>query len=194
MLNAASRLVIYGAFVVAFEHPFFAMTLSAGVIYPEAQSFIFDNHARLHFFMAGVYTLIGFVVIGVVARTLLRKGRMTGWFTVSGALVIGGGFDLILGGSGTRTALRYTHRSTFRETDSGGRSPTPTCSPGSPLSSSPTLPSSARRPFSLEQARVGLRTRTCCGGETREHWRFGWSCGQSSNRGQTDRLPAVGNG
>ena len=38
VLNAASRLVIFGAVVLAFEHPFFAMTLSARVIYPEAHS------------------------------------------------------------------------------------------------------------------------------------------------------------
>ena len=89
VLNAASRLVILGAVVLAFEHPQFAITLSARVI---------SNHARLHFFMAGVYTLIGLVVIGVVSRTLLREGRRAGWLIVFGALVVGGGFDLIAGG------------------------------------------------------------------------------------------------
>ena len=48
--------------------------------------------------MAGVYTLIGLVVIGVVARTLLREGRRAGWLIVFGALVVGGGLDLIVGG------------------------------------------------------------------------------------------------
>ncbi len=105
VLNAASRLVIFGAVVLAFEHPYFAMTLSARVIYPAAQSFVFDDHARLHFFMAGVYMLIGLVVIGVVARTLLREGRRAGWLIVFGALVVGGGLDLIVGG------VWYTHGS-----------------------------------------------------------------------------------
>ena len=105
VLNAASRLVIFGAVVLAFEHPIFAMTLSARVIYPEAQNFVFHNHARLHFFMAGVYTLIGLVVIGVVARTLLREGRRAGWLIVLGALVVGGGLELILGG------IWFTHGS-----------------------------------------------------------------------------------
>ena len=151
VLNAASRLVILGAVVVAFEHPQFAITLSARVIYPEAQNFVFHDHARLHFFMAGVYTLIGLVVIGVVARTLLREGRRAGWLIVLGALVVGGGLDLIVGGFGSRTALRYTRRSTFKETDSVGRFSTSTSSPGSPPSSSTTAPYSARPPFRAEQ-------------------------------------------
>jgi len=98
VLKAASWLVVYGAVVLAVEHPQFATAYPARVLYPEADGFFFNDHARIHFFMAGIYSLIGLGVLVVVARTLLREGRRAGWFTVLGALVVGGSFDLVLGG------------------------------------------------------------------------------------------------
>ena len=62
-------------------------------------------HARVHFFMAGIYAIIGLVVLGVIARTLLREGRPVGWFAVLFALIVGGTFDLVMG------ALWFQHGS-----------------------------------------------------------------------------------
>ena len=105
--------------------------------------------------MAGVYTLIGLVVIGVVARTLLREGRRAGWLIVLGALVVGGGLDLILGG------IWFTHGSPLY---------TPFDIQGDGFLGWPFLynylfawvaalvisyrPNSARPPFKVEQARA----------------------------------------
>jgi hypothetical protein len=89
-LKAASHLVALGAVVIALEHAQFAMVLADG----SGGSL----HARTHFFMAGVYTLIGLGTLCVVAYTLLRQGRRTGWFTLLGALSIGGITELVVGG------------------------------------------------------------------------------------------------
>jgi hypothetical protein len=55
--------------------------------------------------MAGIYAIIGLILLGVIARTLLREGRRAGWYPVLFALVIGGGLDLVMGG------LWYQHGS-----------------------------------------------------------------------------------
>jgi len=38
------------------------------------------------------------VLLCVIARTLLKEGRRTGWYTLLFALIVGGGFDLVMGG------------------------------------------------------------------------------------------------
>jgi hypothetical protein len=48
--------------------------------------------------MAGIYTLLGVVMLGVIARTLLREGRPVGWNAILLTLFIGGSFDLVVGG------------------------------------------------------------------------------------------------
>ena len=48
--------------------------------------------------MAGVYAFIGLALLCVVAWTLLRAGRRSGWYALLAALLTGGGFDLIIGG------------------------------------------------------------------------------------------------
>ena len=96
-LNSAFWLVVIGVVIVVLEHPMFATTYAAQVLYPEADGFVFNDHARIHFFMAGVYAFFGLVVLVVVGRTLLREGRRAGWFTVLGALSVGA-LDLVLGG------------------------------------------------------------------------------------------------
>jgi hypothetical protein len=92
-LNTASWLVILGALVMVSEHGQFALsfTLAPGPMH-------LVPHARLHFFMAGIYTIIGAVLLGVIARTLLKEGRRSGWYALLFALLVGTGFDLVMQG------------------------------------------------------------------------------------------------
>ena len=105
VLNAAAWLVICGSVVLFGEHSQFTLTYAAGVIYPEAKQLVLIPHARIHFFMAGIYAIIGLILLGVLARTLLREGRRTGWYALLFAVVVAGGIDLIMGG------LWYQHGS-----------------------------------------------------------------------------------
>lgn len=105
VLNAASWLVIWGSVILLGEHPQFTLTYAAGGVWPEGVGMRLIAHARLHFFMAGIYAIIGLILLGVIARTLLREGRRAGWYSVLFALVIGGGLDLVMGG------LWYQHGS-----------------------------------------------------------------------------------
>jgi hypothetical protein len=104
-LNTASWLVILGAFVLLGEHPQFTLTYAAGGVWPESRQMMLIPHARIHFFMAGIYAVLAMVLLGVIARTLLREGRRAGWYAVLVAVVAGGGFDLVMGG------LWYQHGS-----------------------------------------------------------------------------------
>jgi len=92
-LNTASWLVILGALVIVSEHGQFALffTLAPGPMH-------LLPHARLHFFMAGIYTIIGAVLLVVIARTLLKEGRRSGWYALLFALLVGAGFDLVMQG------------------------------------------------------------------------------------------------
>jgi hypothetical protein len=105
VLNAASWLVIWGSVVLCGEHPQFTLAYAAGVIYPETKQLVLIPHARIHFFMAGIYAIIGLILLGVLARTLLREGRRTGWYALLFVIVVGGGIDLVMGG------LWYQHGS-----------------------------------------------------------------------------------
>ena len=97
-LNAASWLVILGALALATEHPQFAIAFSVGFADElRAHPMPLLPHARIHFFMAGIYALIGLVLFATVARTLLREGRRAGWYAVLFALIAGGAADLITG-------------------------------------------------------------------------------------------------
>ena len=100
-LNAASWLVIWGAIIIATEHPLFAIAFSLPLegIADELRTHPMPllPHARTHFFMAGIYTLIGLVLLGIIARTLLREGRRAGWFTMLFALVLGAGSEIAIG-------------------------------------------------------------------------------------------------
>jgi hypothetical protein len=98
VLNAASWLVIWGAVVLFSEHPQFTLAYATGAIYPEAKQLVLIPHARIHFFMAGIYAIIGIVLLGVIARTLLKEGRRAGWYALLFAVVAGGGIDLVMGG------------------------------------------------------------------------------------------------
>src|SRR5262245_59172836 len=100
-LNAAAWLVILGALVLMTEHPQFALSFSAP--FPGMADELRTHpmpllpHARIHFFMAGVYALVGLVSLCIIACTLLRDGRRAGWYAVLLALIVGGGADLITG-------------------------------------------------------------------------------------------------
>jgi len=105
VLNAASWLVIWGSLVLFGEHPQFTLTYAAGVVWPEGGQLVLIPHARIHFFMGGVYASIGLIFLGVIARTLLREGRRAGWYALLFGVVVGGGIDLMMGG------LWYQHGS-----------------------------------------------------------------------------------
>jgi hypothetical protein len=111
-LNAASWLVILGAIVLLGEHPFFAIAYSVPLITNEGPMILLP-HARVHFFMAGIYTTIGLVLLCVIARTLLREGRRAGWYAILFALLFGGGFDIFAG------AFFYSHGFPFYKVFTG---------------------------------------------------------------------------
>jgi len=100
-LNAASWLVVWGAVVMIAEHPQFAIayTVPFEAIADElrANPLTLSPHARLHFFMAGIYAAIGAALLCVIARTLLRAGQRAGWYAVLFALIVGGVFDVVIG-------------------------------------------------------------------------------------------------
>ena len=102
-LNAASWLVIWGALILLTEHPQFAIAYSVGfadelLTHPMTVT----PHARTHFFMAGIYAIIGLVLLCVIARTLLREGRRVGWYSLLFALILGAGSDIAIGALGTQ--------------------------------------------------------------------------------------------
>jgi len=83
--------------VIANEHAQFAISYAVPLITTEGPMWLL-RHARLHFFMAGIYTVIGLVLLSVIARTLLKEGRRSGWYALLFALLVGGGYDLVMGG------------------------------------------------------------------------------------------------
>ncbi|MBI5563398.1 MAG: hypothetical protein HY870_00780 [Chloroflexi bacterium] len=100
-LNTAAWLVIWGAIVLLTEHPLFAIGFSAPILdianELKTTAMPLIPHARTHFFMAGVCTIIGLIMLCVIARTLLREGRRAGWFSVLFALIVGATSDLLIG-------------------------------------------------------------------------------------------------
>ena len=73
VLNAASWLVIVGGLVIAAEHAQFALSFALGLRVPDPQQAIPLPHARLHFFMARICTLVGMVLLGVIAHAVERR-------------------------------------------------------------------------------------------------------------------------
>ncbi len=104
VLNAASWLVIGGAASVMMEHSGMAIRHAGGLPWltitrmpTEEGLTTVLSHARIHFFMAGIYTAIGAMLICVIVRTLLREGRRSGWYAILAVLIIGGTFELVMG-------------------------------------------------------------------------------------------------
>ena len=100
VMNAAAGLVIWGALVACSEHGAWAMRLSI-------HERLFANpHSTVHYFMAGVYAAIAGVLLSVIALTLFREGRRSGWFAVLFALLVGGSLELVMNGP---TGYLYHH-------------------------------------------------------------------------------------
>ena len=92
VMNAAAGLVIWGAVVACSEHGMWAMRLSI-------HERLFANpHSTVHYFMAGVYAAIAGVLLSVIALTLFREGRRSGWFALLFALLVGGSLELAMTG------------------------------------------------------------------------------------------------
>jgi hypothetical protein len=100
VLNAAAGLVIWGALTACSEHGTWAMRLS---IHERSWS---NPHSTVHYFMAGVYAAVAGVLLSVIALTLFREGRRSGWFAVLFALVVGGSLELVMNGP---TGSLYHH-------------------------------------------------------------------------------------
>jgi hypothetical protein len=99
-LEAASWLVIWGVVIVVGEHAGWAIRLS---IHERGWT---NPHSTIHYFMSGVYAVVGGVLLGVIARSLLREGRRAGWYAVLFALVVGGTLELLMNGP---AGLLYHH-------------------------------------------------------------------------------------
>jgi hypothetical protein len=99
-LNTACGLVIWGALAACGEHGTWAMRLA---IHEREWS---EPHATVHYFMAGVYTTVAGVLLAVIALTLLREGRASGWFAVLFALLSGGSLELAANGP---SGFLYNH-------------------------------------------------------------------------------------
>ena len=100
LMNTASALVIWGALAACSEHGMWAMRLA---IHEREWS---NPHSTVHYFMAGAYTAVAGVLLSVIALTLLRERRPSGWFAVLFALVVGGGLELVMNGP---TGRLYHH-------------------------------------------------------------------------------------
>ena len=100
VMNAAAGLVIWGAVAACSEHGMWAMRLSI-------HERLFANpHSTVHYFMAGVYAAIAGVLLSVIALTLFRERRRSGWFAVLFALLVGGGLEFVMNGP---TGYLYQH-------------------------------------------------------------------------------------
>ena len=99
-MNAAAALVIWGALIASSEHGHWAMRLSIH------ERLYANPHSTVHYFMAGVYAAIAGVLLSVIALTLFREGRRSGWFAVLVALLVGGSLELVMDGP---TGYLYHH-------------------------------------------------------------------------------------
>ena len=100
LMNTAAALVIWGALAASSEHGMWAMRLA---IHERSWS---NPHSTVHYFMAGVYAAVAGVLLGVIALTLLRERRRSGWFAVLFALLVGGSLELVMNGP---TGRLYHH-------------------------------------------------------------------------------------
>jgi len=103
--RAASWLVTLGAVILLSEHPQFSILYAFQVVYPEGQAMVLIPHARIHFALAGVYSILGLALLVAVTWQGLSRHNRLAWYAILAALVLGGGADLVLG------ALLYQHGS-----------------------------------------------------------------------------------
>lgn len=100
LMNAAAALVIWGALAACSEHGSWAMRLA---IHERSWS---NPHSTVHYFMAGAYAVIAGVLLSVIALSLLRERRRSGWFAVLFALLVGGSLEFVMNGP---TGRLYHH-------------------------------------------------------------------------------------
>jgi hypothetical protein len=91
-LNTACALVVWGALAACGEHGTWAMRLA---IREREWS---EPHATVHYFMAGVYAAVAGVLLSMIALTLLREGRRSGWFALLFVTLVGGSLELAMNG------------------------------------------------------------------------------------------------
>ena len=94
-LRTAVLLVTLGT-VGLLEHPGFSI-INAFQVYPLADQTFIPPHAKIHFFMAAIYSLIALALILFIAWTGLLHGRRTAWYAILGVLIVGGGAELLAG-------------------------------------------------------------------------------------------------
>lgn len=95
-LRAAALLVTLGT-VGLLEHPGFSI-INVFQIDPLAdQGLLIPPHAKIHFFMAAIYSLIALALILIIAWTGLLHGRRTAWYAILGVFIVGGGAELVAG-------------------------------------------------------------------------------------------------
>jgi hypothetical protein len=96
-LRSAALLVTLGA-VGLLEHPGFSIIFALGLnVVPESSELLLTQHSKIHFFMAGIYTLIALALILFNAWDGLLHGRRTAWYAMLGVFIIGGGAELLAG-------------------------------------------------------------------------------------------------
>jgi hypothetical protein len=100
LMNAAAALVIWGALAACSEHGSWATRLA---LHERSWS---NPHSTVHYFMAGVYAAIAGVLLSVIALTLLRERRRSGWFAVLVTLLLGGSLEFVMNGP---TGFLYHH-------------------------------------------------------------------------------------
>lgn len=95
-LRAAAILVTLGALGLL-EHPGFSI-INAFQIQPIAdQGLLIPLHAKTHFFMAAIYSLIALGLILFIAWTGLLHGRRSAWYAILVVFIVGGGSELLAG-------------------------------------------------------------------------------------------------
>lgn len=99
-MQTAAALVIWGALAACGEHGYWAMRHAIH------ERVWLNPHSDVHYFMAGVYAAVAGVLLSVIALTLLREGRRSGWFTILFALLVGGSLELAMNGP---TGILYHH-------------------------------------------------------------------------------------
>lgn len=95
-LRTAAWLVSLGTLVLL-EHPTFPILYVLRAVFPEGRQMVIIPHARIHFLMAGIYSLLALALILFIAWEGLLRGRRTAWYAILGALIIGGGSELLVG-------------------------------------------------------------------------------------------------
>jgi hypothetical protein len=103
-LRTAALLVTLGT-VGLLEHPGFSIINAFGIDPSADAGLSIPPHAKLHFFMAAIYTLIAMALILFIAWTGLLHGRRSAWYVLLGVFLVGGAAELLAG------AFIYQHGS-----------------------------------------------------------------------------------